>query len=286
MGRVGLFTLEIESSERAVYLSPILPPSLSPDIPTMCCRETFAIMKHVMFGILLGLFNFLSSLINIYYLYQEGQSLFASLSLFLLWFPGIITSITFIILYSSSTSESHVEIMKKKNVLLYPACLLLFYPPVPIALTIAYLWTHNEKHHERATMSKFFAGFLDHGPHFVLRLVVVVLIGLSQGGVYQRDDYVFILSMVTSFLAFMWTALMFNERQSSFLRWFFLSGPMYAAIFACRAFTLAVFLRETLYNDRSDASLAIIIIALMVGVNVTIFRVCGQDWVRSTVFGL
>ena len=44
----------------------------------------------------------------------------------------------------------------------------------------------------------------------------------------------FILSMVTSFLAFMWTALMFNERQSSFLRWFFLSGPMYAAIFACR----------------------------------------------------
>ena len=76
--------------------------------------------------------------------------------------------------------------MKKKNVLLYPACLLLFYPLVPIALTIAYLWTHNEKHHERATMSKFFAGFLDHGPHFVLRLVVVVLIGLSQGGVYQR----------------------------------------------------------------------------------------------------
>ena len=202
--RAGLFTLEIESSERAVYLSPILPPSLSPDIPTMCCRETFAIMKHVMFGIVLGLFNFLSSLINIYYLYQEGQSLFASLSLFLLWFPGkkvevrkfnklkrpfllgIITSITFIILYSSSTSESHVEIMKKKNVLLHPACLLLFYPLVPIALTIAYLWTHNEKHHERATMSKFFAGFLDHGPHFVLRLVVVVLIGLSQGGVYQR----------------------------------------------------------------------------------------------------
>ena len=44
----------------------------------------------------------------------------------------------------------------------------------------------------------------------------------------------FILSMVTSFLDFMWTALMFNERQSSFLRWFFLSGPMYAAIFACR----------------------------------------------------
>ena len=95
--------------------------------------------------------------------------------------------------------------------------------------------------------------------------------------------------MVTNFLAFMWTALWFNERESSFIRWFFLSGPMYAAIFACRylslnsvelsltdqfyrAFTLAVFLRETLHNHRSDALLAVIIIVLMVGVNVTIFR--------------
>ena len=133
-----------------------------------------------------------------------------------------------------SRGDSSVIKLKKKNLIIYPVCLLLFYPLVPIALTIAYLVTKNEKHHERATISKFFAGFLDHGPQFVLRLVVVVLIGLSQGGVYQRDDYVFILSMVTSFLAFMWTALWFNERESSFVRWFFLSGPMYAAIFACR----------------------------------------------------
>ena len=97
---------------------------------------------------------------------------------------GIVTSITFVILYSRADSD--VVQIKKKNILLYSLCLLLFYPLVPIALTIAYLVTKNEKHHERATMSKFFAGFLDHGPQFVLRLVVVVLIGLSQGGVYQR----------------------------------------------------------------------------------------------------
>ena len=54
----------------------------------------------------------------------------------------------------------------------------------------------------------------------------------------------------------------------------------------CRAFTLAVFLRETLYDDRTDAPLALLVICLMVGGNVTIFRVCGQDWVRSLVFGL
>ena len=39
-----------------------------------------------------------------------------------------------------------------------------------------------------------------------------------------------------------------------------------------RAFTLAVFLKETLYNDRSDAPLALVIIFLMVSLNVTVFR--------------
>ena len=97
---------------------------------------------------------------------------------------GLITSITFVVLYSRG--DSNVVKLQKKNLIIYPVCLLFFYPLVPIALTIAYLVTKNEKHHERATISKFFAGFLDHGPQFVLRLVVVVLIGLSQGGVYQR----------------------------------------------------------------------------------------------------
>ena len=63
---------------------------------------------------------------------------------------------------------------------------IIFCPLVPIVLTLAYLIKKDEKIHEKATMSKFFAGFLDHGPHFVLRLVIVVLIGIAQGGVYQR----------------------------------------------------------------------------------------------------
>ena len=54
----------------------------------MGCGETLACWKHVILGIALGLFNFISSLINIYYLYHEDHQLFASLSLFLLWFPG------------------------------------------------------------------------------------------------------------------------------------------------------------------------------------------------------
>ena len=54
----------------------------------MGCGETVACWKHVILGIALGLFNFISTLVNIYYLYNEDHKLFASLSLFLLWFPG------------------------------------------------------------------------------------------------------------------------------------------------------------------------------------------------------
>lgn len=164
--------------------------------------------------------------------------------------------------------------------------ILLLSPLVPIILTIVYLVTRNEKIHERATLSKFMAGFLDHGPHFVLRLVVVVLIGLAQGGSYHRDDFIFIFSMFTSFLAFILTTLWFNERSSSFVKWIFLSGPMYSALFACRAFTLAVFLKETLYNNKSDAPWAFFILFLMISFNVLLLRHCGQDWLRSGVFGV
>ena len=76
--------------------------------------------------------------------------------------------------------------LKKKNLIIYPVCLLLFYPLVPIALTIAYLVTNNERTLEKAVMSKYFTAFLDHGPQFVLRLVIVVLVGIAQNGVYNR----------------------------------------------------------------------------------------------------
>ena len=100
-----------------------------------------------------------------------------------------------------------------------------------------------------------------------------------------RDDFIFIFSMFTSFLAFILTTLWFNERQSSWVKWIFLSGPMYSALFACRAFTLAVFLKETLYNDKTDAPWAFFILGLMFSFNVGLLRYCGQDWLRSAVFG-
>ena len=73
-------------------------------------------------------------------------------------------------------------------------------------------------------------------------------------------------------------------------------------LFACRAFTLAVFLKETLHNDKTDAPWAILILSIMLASNVTLFRLfgscgyfkliqfsfrlCGQDWLRSGVFAI
>ena len=78
-----------------VYLLPRLPYPPCPRVSVpgqirrnMGCGETVACWKHVILGITLGLFNFISTLINIYYLYDQDHQLFASLSLFLLWFPG------------------------------------------------------------------------------------------------------------------------------------------------------------------------------------------------------
>ena len=60
----------------------------------MGCSVSLSTLRHVIFGVLLASFNFVSSLINIYYLFKEEQVLFGILDAFLLWFPGINTFIS------------------------------------------------------------------------------------------------------------------------------------------------------------------------------------------------
>ena len=100
-------------------------------------------------------------------------------------FPAPGLTVFVVLAYLQGRDESLVKVPRLKFWLV-SASILVFCPLVPIALTIGFLVTGSEKIHHKATMAKLFAGFLDHGPHFVLRLVVVVLIGLSQGGVYNR----------------------------------------------------------------------------------------------------
>ena len=101
------------------------------------------------------------------------------------YFPAAGLTVFVVLVYLQGRDESLVKVPRLKFWLV-TVSILVFCPLVPIALTIAVLVTGSEKIHHKATMAKLFAGFLDHGPHFVLRLVIVVLIGLSQGGVYNR----------------------------------------------------------------------------------------------------
>ena len=149
----------------------------------MGCRETMSFLRHVILGVLLASFNFISSLINIYYLFKEDHILFGGMDLVLLWLPGSVIFICLVYFYMMDDSLLKLD---KSRFWMVAFGVLFLSPLVPIVLTVAFLVTKNEKIHERATLSKFMAGFLDHGPHFVLRLVVVVLIGLAQGGVYHR----------------------------------------------------------------------------------------------------
>lgn len=250
----------------------------------MGCREKMSFLRHFFFGIVLGTFNLISSVVNIYYLYAESHTQYAALSTFLLWFPGLVTSLGFLVLYARGNKAILRLVWWKLAV--YPLALLLFYPIIPLLLTVAYLVTKDERALEKAVVSKYFTAFLDHGPHFVLRLVIVVLVGISQGGVYNRHDTIFVLSMVSSFASQIYTALWFNERTSTWLRWLFLAGPMYSALFACRAFTLAVLLKTTLHDQTLLFGSFLFLLFVMVSTNIGLFRLCGQDWTRSAVFGI
>lgn len=243
-------------------------------------------MKHIVLDIILGTFNLVTTFINIHYLNQQNEWKAGLFSLFLLWFPGIVTSAGFFVLYLRGNRA--VEELDTWKLVLYPLILLCCYPALPIVLFVAYLVTRDEKTLEKARISRLFAAFLDHGPQFVLRLVIVVLNGIAHNGVYHKGDVVFVLSMITSFLSLILSALVFNERKSSWAMWLLLSGPMFSAIFACRAFTLAVFVRETVqaHADISYQFLCLIIVALMFLANVAVFRWTGQDWTRSSVFGI
>ncbi len=130
-------------------------------------------------------------------------------------------------------------------------------------------------------MSKLLGGFLDDGPQFVLRLVVVVLFGIGD----EKANVIFIMSMITSFGALVYFGLQFNERQTCKLTKWILAFPMFAALLAARGFTLAVFLKETL-DSKTEMIGAIILLAVYLIANILIFKLSKQDWVRSVLFGL
>merc|ERR1719370_2428845 len=76
--------------------------------------------------------------------------------------------------------------------------------------------------------------------------------------------------MVSSFGSMIYTALWFNERKSSLLR----------------AFTAAVLLKTTVHDGSFAAGAFFLLLAAIIGTNLGLFRLCGQDWTRSAVFAI
>ena len=63
----------------------------------------------------------------------------------------------------------------------------------------------------------------------------------------------------------------FNERRTSRLLTFFLAMPMFAAFALARAFTLAVFLKETLDDNKTFAA-GIVVSSLFVLMNIGFYK--------------
>jgi len=228
-------------------------------------------------GILFGIFNNVTTIWNAKVLLDEGQKVAGGLTIFFLMFPGVVTSIGYVVLYWLGSQR--FEKTPPTSVVIYFLALLFFYPIVPIILCLNTLRTGENK--DLANLSKFLGGFLDDGPQFVIRVVVVVLFGIDSE---SKSDIVFIMSMVTSFGTLVYYGLKFNERKTSSLVKWLLAFPMFAASVAARGFTLSVFLKETIDN-KSEIIGALIVLTVYFGVNVTIFKFCRQDLPRSFIFG-
>ena len=243
------------------------------------CRICFK-RTELFLGIFFGIWNNLSTLINARTLFLQGHSLFAALTIFFLTFPGLVTSGAFLLIHFNGANR-RIARLSPLRVAFYFLLLLCFYPLLPIALCVYSLVTSRRLH--IASLAKLFEGFLDDGPQFVLKLVVVVLYGIGLS--VERSDLIFAFSMVTSFMALVYFGLKFNERKASCLVKLVIACPMLAAFAAARAFTLAVFLKETLGHPKEFMG-GLLALSLFCLINVLALRHCGQDWIRSVVFGL
>ena len=127
-------------------------PSTDPSHPANAKRGCFK-TGELIFGIIFGIWNNVSTVINANLLYEKGHNLFGFLTLFFLFFPGnqlksgscfhgfyfsyffpsgLVTSIGFLVLHSYG--HRRFSGLGKCRVGGYFLLLLFFYPVIPIAL--------------------------------------------------------------------------------------------------------------------------------------------------------
>lgn len=83
-------------------------------------------------SVIFGIFNNVSTVLNAKVLFESGHSVAGGLAIFFLLFPGIVTSVGFLVLHWFGNRK--FGRIPPVSVILYFFLLLLFYPVVPIVL--------------------------------------------------------------------------------------------------------------------------------------------------------
>ena len=97
-----------------------------------CCSKSCMIRAELFMGVVFGIWNNLTTVINAANLWEREHRGFAILIMFFLMFPGLVTSVGFLVLHW--LGHRKIGRMPPGSVLLYFILFLFFYPLVPIAL--------------------------------------------------------------------------------------------------------------------------------------------------------
>ncbi|CAB4056539.1 unnamed protein product [Lepeophtheirus salmonis] len=219
-------------------------------------------LRLIVGGLIFGLWNNVGTVINAITLSKKGHHSMSALTIFWLFFPGIITSGAYLIIRICKY-KSEGGSLSLPGLILRVSLLLFCYPILPFTYCILSIW--SDRYVSTYKFLKLLEGFMDDGPQFVLKLIIVTLYEIGLGR--EKGDIIFLLSMFTSFGSIVFYGIRFNE---PFTKWYiklFLLLPMYSTSVLSRSFTLSVFLKETIHKD----SIA--------------FYVAGQDKIRSVIFG-
>ena len=95
-------------------------------------HDLFIAIQLFCSGIVFGLWNNISTIINAKTLLDYGYPAAAGLSLTFLFFPGVVTSVGFLVFHT--LGHKKIGRLPPAKVILYFFVLLLFYPILPVIL--------------------------------------------------------------------------------------------------------------------------------------------------------